>query len=64
MFKRLWKWLTGQAEKEIMKEIEKLDKYEDDLEQLIKSELPPKKTAKRIVDFVQDKLKKAVKNIF
>ena len=64
MFKRFWKWITGQIKEDLLKGIKDLDKYEDDLVELIENELPPKKTAKKIIDFVQNKLKIIVNKIF
>lgn len=68
MFKSLGKKLKsifiGGLKDMILKEIDGLDRYEEDLAALIRKNLDPEKSAKAIVDFVQMHLRGIVEKIF
>jgi len=53
-------WLLGGVKTALLKEIDKLDQYEDDLANIIRKKLNPDETAKMVVDYVQDLARKLV----
>lgn len=56
MFDKLKKWLVARAKDTLLKEIQKLDKYEAILADQIRVRLDPDEKAKQVVDLTQKEL--------
>ena len=63
MLKKLWSWITSGIYIALMSEIDRLDKYEVELAEIIRG-IPADKIAKTVVDFFQKKLREIIKRIF
>lgn len=68
MFKKWWKkikaYLVARVEKTLIKEIDKLDRYEAELAAEIRKQTNPTKRSKQVVDWVQAHLTKLVTKAF
>jgi hypothetical protein len=64
MWGKIKAWLLAKVEDALLKEIQKLDRYESVLAEIIKAKLDPDERAKQVVDWVQEKLVEAVEKAF
>ncbi len=63
----MWAWLkaklVGSLKERLLAEVVKLDRYEPELAALAKKYVDPDVLAKKLVDFIQEKLRELVEKV-
>jgi len=63
-WKKIKNWVLERVEKALYKEVDKFDRYESELADLIRRHADPDQRAKQVVDYVQAQLAKLVEKSF
>jgi len=64
MWEKIKLWFLKTIKKLLLSAIDSLDKYEDDIAELIAKHADPDETAKMVVDHMQDKMKQLAEKVF